>query len=59
MIDSVAYNSRTGLRTACEKSLFAFLLSAALLPLTANAQGPPDIVWMAGGHRGSVYSVVF
>ena len=41
MRNRVTHNSNTGLRTACEKSLFAILLSAALLPLTANAQPPP------------------
>ena len=59
MSDRMAYKSSAGLRTACEKSLFALILSAALLPLTANAQGRPDIVWIAGGHGWEVRSVAF
>ena len=40
MRNRVTHHSNIGLRTAYEKSLFALLLSAALLPLTADAQAP-------------------
>ena len=59
MTDSMANISSTGLCKACEKPLFALILSAALLPLTANAQGPPDIVWMGGGHSHNVRCVAY
>ena len=53
------HKSSDGLRTAYAKSLFALIISAALLPLTANAQGAPDIVWMASAHADGVLSVAF
>ncbi len=39
--------------------VLALLLSQLSLWTTSFAQGRPDIVWMAGGHAGSVYSVAF
>jgi len=56
---AIGYRSTGGLATRRATCVCTLMLAAALAPVTAHAQGPPDIVWMAGGHSGYVYSVAF
>ena len=46
------------LRNACRFAAALLLVFVALMALPALAERP-DIVWMAGGHAGSVHSVAF